>query len=101
MAKERKRLGDLLTEAKLVTRNQIDQALQAQIIFGGRLGTNLIEMGAIDHEATGEGVIVCEDGFRSGFMRADEFRELWSRLGLESVITTVDDSVTFCESVVG
>ena len=43
-----KRLGDLLVEAGLVTRLDIDQALQAQHIFGDRLGTNLVEMGVID-----------------------------------------------------
>jgi len=45
-----KRLGDLLVEAGLVTRLQVDHALQAQQVFGGRLGTNLIEMGALDDE---------------------------------------------------
>ncbi len=57
-------------------------------------------MGAIDHEATGDGVIVCEDGFRAGFMGPAEFAALWKRLGLAADITTVDGSATFCESVV-
>jgi len=57
-------------------------------------------MGAIDHEATGDGVIVCADGFRSGFMGPAEFTALWQRLGLAADVTTVDGSATFCESVV-
>jgi hypothetical protein len=41
------KLGELLVERGLVTNEQIDDALFAQRQFGGRLGTNLIEMGAI------------------------------------------------------
>jgi hypothetical protein len=42
------RLGDLLIEAGLLTHEQVDQALRAQIIWGGRLGTNLVELGFLD-----------------------------------------------------
>lgn len=45
-----KKLGTLLVEAGLISPLQIDQALQAQQIFGGRLGTNLVEMGILDME---------------------------------------------------
>jgi 2-polyprenyl-6-hydroxyphenyl methylase/3-demethylubiquinone-9 3-methyltransferase len=55
-------------------------------------------LGEIDREATGEGVIVCKDGFRAGFMGPAEFRALWSRLGLIPEIREVDGSATFCES---
>lgn len=41
------RLGELLMNEKLFTRAQLEEALQAQAVFGGRLGTILIEMGAI------------------------------------------------------
>lgn len=44
------RLGDLLIEAGLLNRVQIDTALQAQQIFGGRLGTNLLELGYLDDQ---------------------------------------------------
>ncbi len=54
MADKRKRLGDMLIEAGIVTPAQIDTALQAQKIFGGRLGTNLIEMGLIDDRTLSE-----------------------------------------------
>lgn len=42
------RLGELLTSARLVAPDKLEQALRAQVVWGGRLGTNLIEMHAID-----------------------------------------------------
>jgi hypothetical protein len=42
------RLGDLLVRAKLVTKDDIAQALERQANRGGRLGENLVEIGAID-----------------------------------------------------
>lgn len=57
-------------------------------------------MGEIDREATGDGVIVCKDGFRTGFMKPEEFKALWDELGLTPLIEEVDASATFCESVV-
>ncbi len=44
---ERKRLGDLMVEAKLLTPTHLVAALAAQEQHGGRLGTNLIEMGFV------------------------------------------------------
>ena len=57
-------------------------------------------MGAIDHEHTGNGTIVCSDGFRAGTYGADSFRALCRGLGVEPVITTVDESSVFCEILV-
>jgi hypothetical protein len=42
------RLGDRLLAAGLLTHEQLEQALRAQVVWGGRLGTNLIELGCID-----------------------------------------------------
>jgi len=42
------RLGDLLVRAKLVTAGDIANALAQQAMQGGRLGENLVEIGAID-----------------------------------------------------
>jgi Type II secretion system (T2SS), protein E, N-terminal domain len=42
------RLGELLVAAKLVSQAQIEQALRAQVLWGARLGTNLVELGCID-----------------------------------------------------
>ncbi len=58
-------------------------------------------IGTIDREATREGVIVCYDGFEAGYVRAEDFRQLWQQLGLVPEINEVDGSATFCESVVG
>ncbi len=57
-------------------------------------------LGDIDYDSTGNGVIVCKDGFRAGFMRPEDFQVLWLQLGLTPDIREVDDSATFCESVV-
>ena len=42
------RLGELLVASGLLTTEQIEQALRAQVMWGARLGTNLIELGFID-----------------------------------------------------
>lgn len=39
------RLGELLVEEKLVTQEQLEEALEMQVIHGGRIGTNLVELG--------------------------------------------------------
>lgn len=43
-------LGELLIREGLATPAQIESALKAQVIFGGRLGTNLVELGVLDLE---------------------------------------------------
>lgn len=44
------RLGDLLIRKKIITPKQLDQAVQCQVLFGGRLGTNLLELGFITED---------------------------------------------------
>ena len=41
------RLGDLLVANGLITQMQLDEALRNQSMFGGRLGSNLVELGYI------------------------------------------------------
>ncbi len=41
------RLGELLIKGGLLTPQQVEEALKYQVIFGGRLGTNIIEMGLL------------------------------------------------------
>lgn len=41
-------LGELLVEAGLITETQLAEALRAKAVFGGRIGTNLVELGIID-----------------------------------------------------
>jgi hypothetical protein len=44
------RIGDLLVEAGAITHLQLSEALSAQREHGGRLGTNLVELGFIDEK---------------------------------------------------
>jgi energy-coupling factor transporter ATP-binding protein EcfA2 len=45
------RLGDLLVRVKLVTEDDVAKALERQAEMGGRLGDNLVVIGAIDKRA--------------------------------------------------
>jgi hypothetical protein len=45
------RLGDLLIQAKLVSAEDVSNALKRMVESGGRLGDNLVAMGAIDERA--------------------------------------------------
>ena len=49
--KERLRLGDLLVQAKLVTLEQVTEAIDLQAQLGGRLGDRLVAAGAISQAA--------------------------------------------------
>lgn len=42
------RLGELLVADGRLTDEQIDQGLRAQVLWGGRLGSNLVELGLLD-----------------------------------------------------
>ena len=44
------RLGDMLVKAALITREQLNQALQQQQTAGGRIGTNLVKLGFISED---------------------------------------------------
>jgi hypothetical protein len=48
------KLGELLIKKKLLTQAQIEEALQAQVIFGGKLGTVLAEVGLITEDTLAE-----------------------------------------------
>lgn len=45
------RLGEALVETGQITKEQLAKALERQIIFGGRIGTNLVELGFLSEEA--------------------------------------------------
>ena len=57
-------------------------------------------IGEIDYRATGNGVIVCNDGFRATTADAGCFRSLAAALGFVPNIFEVDGSSLFCEVVV-
>ncbi len=42
------RLGELLVAARLLSLEQVEQALAAQVVWGARLGTNLVELKLLD-----------------------------------------------------
>jgi hypothetical protein len=46
-----KKLGEILLERGVITPTQLKKALDAQLIFGGRVGTNLLELGYLDEES--------------------------------------------------
>ncbi|MBN1824914.1 MAG: class I SAM-dependent methyltransferase [Candidatus Eisenbacteria bacterium] len=56
-------------------------------------------LGPIDRRRTGDGVIVCEDGFRAGIARPADFERWTAELGVTGRITEVAGSSLFCEIV--
>jgi len=57
-------------------------------------------VGPIDYTQTRNGEIVCTDGFRAGAVTAEVFRSLGTELGVDPVITEVDQSSLFCRITV-
>lgn len=57
-------------------------------------------IGEIDYQATGNGTIVCKDGFRATTANKATFEKLAASLGVTPRISEVDDSSLFCEVVV-
>src|SRR5215471_5340769 len=44
------KLGELLIKHQMITEKQLAEALRAQHTFGGRLGTNLVELGYLSEQ---------------------------------------------------
>ena len=44
------KFGNMLVQERIVTEGQLDEALRNQVIFGGKVGTNLVELGYITTE---------------------------------------------------
>jgi type II secretion system (T2SS) protein E len=44
------RLGELLLQENLVTPQALEEALESQVVHGGRLGTNLVELGLLSEQ---------------------------------------------------
>lgn len=47
------KLGEALVKEGLITKQQLEQALLRQVQFGGRIGTNIVELRFLDEEALG------------------------------------------------
>ncbi len=54
-------------------------------------------IGEIDLARTGNGCIVCRDGFQATTLRRESFSELVAKIGVTATITEVDESSIFCE----
>ena len=54
-------------------------------------------IGEIDEDATGDGVIICKDGFRASTIAPDDFVSLTTDFDIVPKITEVDGSSIFCE----
>ena len=78
------RIGELLLNAGVITEQQLDEALRAQVMWGGRLGTNLVELGALNLDEMAR-ALGTQHGLpaalRDHFSRAD--RELQNKLPRE------------------
>lgn len=48
------KLGEALVKEALITRQQLDQALKRQVQFGGRIGSNLVELRFIEEDELSE-----------------------------------------------
>ena len=57
-------------------------------------------IGEIDYQATGNGIIVCKDGFRATTADRTTFEKLAASLEVRPRVTEVDGSSLFCEIVV-
>ncbi|HZI94612.1 MAG TPA: hypothetical protein VFE84_10245, partial [Patescibacteria group bacterium] len=49
-----RKLGETLVDSGNITEAQLHRALTAQLVFGGHLGTSLLELGYLDEETLGE-----------------------------------------------
>jgi len=56
-------------------------------------------IGELDIEKTGNGSIVCKDGFRASTVSGKQLVELFSEFGLDASITEVDESSIFCKAI--
>ena len=54
-------------------------------------------LGEIDWDKTGDGVIVCKDGFRATTFQEQDFQKLTTSLGLDASTIEIDRSSVFCE----
>lgn len=53
-------------------------------------------LGEIDMEKTGDGIIVCKDGFQASTFTIDKFEKLTKEMKLQATIEEIDQSSIFC-----
>lgn len=54
-------LGAYLVEQGVISREQLEQAVQAQVVYGGRLGTNMVELGLFELDQLAEHLAALSD----------------------------------------
>jgi len=98
--------GELVAEAVRVTRpgGRVLFSSYAEAFWEERLAWFEAQaaeglLGEIDYERTGDGVIVCRDGFTATTFAPKDFRALAASLGLAARVEEVDGSSLFCEIV--
>lgn len=67
------RLGEIFIQKGIITQAQLEQALHAQLIYGGHLGTCLIEQGFVNEEQLGR---VLSDSFKVPYAGVERFDEI-------------------------
>lgn len=67
------KLGEMLIKAGRITQDQLEESLKYQVIFGGRLGTNLIEMGYVEEESLAK---VLSDKLGVPYVPADQLNAI-------------------------
>lgn len=67
------RLGEIFIQKGMITQAQLEQALHAQLIYGGHLGTCLIEQGIVNEEQLGR---VLSDSFKVPYAGVERFAEI-------------------------
>jgi hypothetical protein len=75
--KGEERLGDILIRKGLLDRSELDQAVQCQVLFGGRLGTNLLELGYLSEETLVE---VLAEKYGVDVVEFEDLQEIPSRV---------------------
>ncbi len=76
------KLGEALVKESLITREQLKLALERQVIFGGRIGTNIVELGILKEKELG--------AFLSKFFRVPVVDT--------ALLSAVDEETTACIS---
>lgn len=94
---------DLIREAVRVTRpggsvllSSYSESFWAHRLEWFRLQSDCELIGEIDWERTGDGVILCKDGFEATTVGPDEFRALCASVGVSGRVLEVDQSSVFC-----
>lgn len=57
-------------------------------------------LGEIDYQKTGNGVIICKDGFEAKTFSKEDFLKITSEINVNAKVSEIDDSCIICEMIV-